>query len=44
MCGFLLKMWQIGKLDTAKVRAYAPRYITAEQAEEILRTPQQTGS
>lgn len=37
---FILSMWVAGTIDEAKVRAYVPRFITAEQAEMILATPQ----
>lgn len=37
---FILSMWVAGTIDEEKVRAYAPKFITAEQAELILATPQ----
>ena len=37
MFEFIKIQYKIGRIDAARVRAYAPRYITAEQAEEILR-------
>ena len=37
---FVRNMWISGTIDEAKVRSYAPKYITAEQADTILATPQ----
>lgn len=37
MVDFIRIQYKMGRIDAEKVRAYAPRYITAEQAEEILR-------
>ena len=37
MFDFIRLQYKMGRIDSKKVRAYAPRYITAEQAEEILR-------
>lgn len=37
MFDFIKIQYKLGHIDAARVRAYAPRYITAEQAEEILR-------
>ena len=36
---FILSMWVAGTINEEKVRAYAPRFITAEQVEMILATP-----
>ena len=36
---FIKSMWIAGSIDETKVRAYAPRFITAEQVEMILATP-----
>ena len=36
---FILSMWVAGTITEEKVRSYAPRFITAEQAELILATP-----
>lgn len=30
----------MGKIDEAKVQSYVPTYITQEQANEIIATPQ----
>lgn len=37
---FILSMWVAGTINEEKVRAYAPKFITNEQAELILATPQ----
>lgn len=37
---YILGQWKIRKYDEAKVRSRVPRYITLEQAEIILATPQ----
>ncbi|MGI5857603.1 MAG: hypothetical protein ACOX64_14280 [Candidatus Merdivicinus sp.] len=37
---FVLSMWVAGTITEEKVRSYVPKYITAEQAEMILATPQ----
>lgn len=37
---FVLSMWVAGTINEKKVRSYVPKYITAEQAEMILATPQ----
>ena len=37
MFDFIRLQYKMGRIDSEKVRAYAQRYITAEQAEEILR-------
>lgn len=36
MFNFIRIQYQLGNLTEAQVRAYAPRWITAEQAEEII--------
>ena len=36
---FILSMWVAGTINEEKVRAYAPKFITNEQAELILVTP-----
>ena len=36
---FMLSMWVAGTINEEKVRAYAPKFITNEQAELILATP-----
>lgn len=37
MFDFIRIQYRMGRIGAEKVRAYAPRYITDEQAEEILR-------
>ena len=37
---FILDQWIMDKIDTKKVRSYVPRWITQEQADTILATPQ----
>lgn len=40
MYGFILNMWIMGKIDAAKVQSYVPKYITQDEADAILATPQ----
>lgn len=40
MYGFILNMWVMGRIDEDKVRAYTPLYITTEERDMILATPQ----
>ena len=40
MYQFILNQWILGKIDAEKVQSYVPKWITAEQAETILSTPQ----
>ena len=40
MYAFVLNMWVMRKIDAAKVQSYVPRYITQEEADMILATPQ----
>ena len=35
MYSFILIQYQLGRLTADQVRAFSPRWITAEQAEEI---------
>ena len=37
MFDFIRIQYKMGRIGAEKVRAYVPRYITAEQAGEILR-------
>lgn len=37
MFDFIRLQYKMGRIDSEKVRAYAPRFITEAQAEEILR-------
>lgn len=36
MFEFIKIQYRLGRLNAAQVRAYAPKWITGEQAEEIL--------
>jgi hypothetical protein len=36
MYDFISLQYQLGRIDATKVRSYAPKWITAEQAEEII--------
>jgi hypothetical protein len=40
MYGFILNMWIMRRIDQAKVQSYIPIYITQEEADMILATPQ----
>lgn len=40
MYSFILNQWVMRKIDAAKVQSYVPKYITQEQANTILATPQ----
>lgn len=40
MYNFIKNQWIMRKIDEAKVRSYVPKYITEEQANEIIATPQ----
>ncbi len=40
MYAFILNQWVMKKIDAAKVQTYVPKYITQEQADTILATPQ----
>lgn len=42
MYGFILNMWIMRKINAAKVQSYVPLYITQEEANMILATPQGT--
>lgn len=42
MYNFILNMWVMRKITEAQVKSYIPRYITNEEAEFILATPQIT--
>lgn len=37
---FILNMWMAKTINEAKVRSYAPLFITLEQAQMILAAPQ----
>ena len=40
MYDFILNMWTLKKITEETVNSYVPRFITAEQAAEIIATPQ----
>lgn len=40
MYGFILNMWVMKKITAAKVQSYVPIYITQEEPNMILATPQ----
>lgn len=41
MYNFILNMWVMRKIDTAKVQSYVTKgYITQEEADMIVATPQ----
>lgn len=41
--GFLLNMWIMGKVDEEKLFTYVPKFITQEEYEMIIVTPQGDG-
>lgn len=40
MYGFILNMWIMGRGRESKVRGYVPMFITKEECDMILATPQ----
>lgn len=40
MYNFILSMWVAGAIDENKVRSYCPLFISVEQRDLILATPQ----
>ncbi len=40
MYGFILNMWVMKKVTAEKVQSYVPKYITQEECDMILATPQ----
>lgn len=40
MYGFILNMWVMNKISAEKVQSYVPKYITQQEADAILATPQ----
>lgn len=40
MYGFILNMWIMGRVTEQKVRSYVPTFITQEECNMILATPQ----
>lgn len=42
MYNFILNQWIMKKITSEKVQSYVPRWITQEQCDTILSTPQMT--
>lgn len=40
MYGFILNMWIMKRIDEDTVRGYVPRFITEQECNIILATPQ----
>lgn len=40
MYGFILNMWVMKRITEQKVRSYVPTFITQEECNMILATPQ----
>jgi len=40
MYGFILNMWIMARIDAVKVQSYVPKYITQDECNMILATPQ----
>lgn len=40
MYGFILNMWVMRRLEATKVQSYVPTFITQEECNMILATPQ----
>lgn len=40
MYAFILSMWVAGKINDMKVKSYTPKFISQEETELILATPQ----
>lgn len=40
MYAFILNMWVMRKITELKVQSYVPKYITQEEADMIIATPQ----
>lgn len=40
MYGFILNMWVMKKIDETKVRSYVPTFISKDEADMIIATPQ----
>lgn len=40
MYQFILNMWIMGRIDSAKVQSYVTKYISQDEADMILATPQ----
>lgn len=41
---FLLNMWIMAKISAVKVQSYVPKFITQEECDMILMTPQTPGT
>jgi len=44
MYGFILNMWIMAKIDATKVQGFVPKFITQEECDMILATPQTPGT
>lgn len=44
MYGFILNMWIMAKIDAVKVQSYVPKFITQDECNMILATPQTPGT
>ena len=42
MYGFILNMWIMNRITQDKVSSYAPRFLTQEEVNMIIATPQIT--
>ena len=40
MYNFILNMWIMGRISEDKVKSYVPKFISQEEADMILATPQ----
>jgi hypothetical protein len=40
MYNFILNMWVMRRIDAQKVQSYVPKYISQNEADMILATPQ----
>jgi hypothetical protein len=37
---FILRMWIANRIDAGKVQSYVPKYITQDECDTIIATPQ----
>lgn len=44
MCQFILNMWIMARIDAAKVQSYVPKFITQDECNMTLATPQTPGT
>jgi hypothetical protein len=44
MYNFILNQWIMKKITAEKVQSYVPRWITQEQCDAILATPQMSAA